>query len=443
MTEPVKLKITFPADAGAIHLIAQPCLEGFMSSFGIEISAADLNPAEARAQDFEDTGDEFWDNPDLRAFRPYNVVRAADGTGVLVIPVRGNLLSDFPYQAGSYATGYDYVEACVRRGASDATVKAILLDVSSGGGFVRGADECARSIAEACKLKTVIAYASGMMASAAFWLGSQATKVLVSPTSEGVGSIGTTSGRWDRSALLEKEGVKLHAYKTGERKTDGNPYLPLTAEEIAARQELIEDINDEFLTAVSSARNISVQDIRKMEAGLFSAKKSVRIGLADAVSTRAGAMMAAFGAKSEPQAGTGTNEGSDMTDKTKDTPKAETEADAAVITADAAPAAAVDAGAVDAAVSAAMARVKDILGCEEAKGREAQANVFAFTTNLALDQVKQLLAAAPVAAPTPTPQTAANPFETAMMTTQNPDVGAGASSVEESDVLAAYRAAQV
>ncbi|PTX45841.1 signal peptide peptidase SppA [Gemmobacter caeni] len=418
MTEPVKLKITFPADAGAIHLIAQPCLEGFMSSFGVEISAADLKPAESRAQDFEDTGDEFWDNPDLRAFRPYNVVRAADGTGVLVIPVRGNLLSDFPYQAGTYATGYDYVEACVRRGASDASVKAILLDISSGGGFVRGADECARSIAEACKLKAVIAYASGMMASAAYWLGSQGTKVLVSPTSEGVGSIGTTSGRWDRSALLEKEGVKLHAYKTGERKTDGNPYLPLTDEEIAARQELIEDINDEFLTAVSSARNISVQDIRKMEAGLFSAKKSVRIGLADAVSTRAEALMAAFGAKSEPQAETGINEGSDMTDKTKDTPKAEAEA-AADITSGTAPAPVVDAGAVDAAVSAAvgaaLTRVKDILGCDEAKGREAQANVFAFTTNLALDQVKQLLAAAPVAAPAPAPHTAANPFETAIV----------------------------
>ena len=87
---------------------------------------------------------------------------------------------------------------------------------------------------------------------------------------------------------------------------------------------------------------------------------------------------------------------------------------------------------IQAAVSAAMSRVQEILGSDEAKGRASQANVFAFKTDLPAAQVKELLAAAPVVSAAP--QT--NSFAAAMAATPNPEVGAGASGDEGDGVMA-------
>lgn len=113
-----------------------------------------------------------------------------------------------------------------------------------------------------------------------------------------------------------------------------------------------------------------------------------------------------------------------MTDKTEDKTQAT------------APAPAVDA---TAAVAAAMARAQEILGCDEAKGREKLAHAFAFDADFAalpVAKVKTLLANAAAAAPaadTPAP----NALDAAMMNTPNPNLGAGADAETIDPVLAA------
>lgn len=420
MTE-TTFKIRMPAEVRTMCLVEQSMASWFMSSAETPISRAEFQASgsvEADASsEFTATGDSFWDNEESRWFRPFNVVRAADGTGVLVISVKGSLYADLTGQFGSWATGYPYVTAAVKRGVSDTTIKAIVLDINSPGGMVRGCSECGDAIAEAAKIKPVIAYAQDTAASAAYWLAAQSTELHVSNTGE-VGSIGVITGHWDESEWLKQMGIKYTPLFAGERKADMSPYLPINDEAKAAMQKRLNAVYAEFISAVAKGRGMNGDDIRNTQAAMFASQESVRIGLADRVSTRAEVMSAAFGAQLETQAETETDndQGQDMTDKPEDT-TAKT------------PAPAADASA---AVAAAMARAQEILGCEEAKGREAQANVFAFKTTLSVQEVKDLLAVAPVATTAATvPEQ--NAFEAAMSGTANPEVGAGVSGNDKDD----------
>ena len=74
---------------------------------------------------------------------------------------------------------------------------------------------------------------------------------------------------------------------------------------------------------------------------------------------------------------------------------------------------------LDEALTAHNARTESIMSCEEAKGREDLAKFLAFSTKLDVDAVRSALAKAPKPA-----QAAANPFERAMASTANPQVGA-------------------
>lgn len=422
-----KIKITLPGEVRSAALVEQTAAGWFMGAANAEVLASEMEPV---AADFAASGDAFWDDEDYRRFRPYNVVSGAGGARVLVVPIRGSLIPDFPYQAGVYATGYEYISEAVRRGAADSSVSAILLDINSPGGVVRGCAECALAISEAAASKPVLAYAADMAASAAYWLASQATQIHVSSTGE-VGSIGVITGHADYSESLKGAGVKFTPIFAGERKADGHPYLPLGDEAKAGIQKRLNAIYAEFISAVARGRKMDGNDVRNTQAAMFPSREAVRNGLADAVSTRREVMSVAFGAKSKPQAGSaGSNDKEAvMFEKTNQAETPATEIQAAAPVAAPAP----EANAVQAAVSAAISRVQEILGSDEAKGRESQANVFAFKTDLPAAQVKELLAAAPVAT-SPAPQVSA--FERAMSSTPNPEVGAGAGSDDTDGVMA-------
>lgn len=428
MTE-TTYKFRMPPESWSMCLADDSKADWFMSAYETPITRKDVEFSRGdsvEAADYQASGDPFWDSEETRWARPYNVVRAADGTGVLVISIQGSLVAGVPYQLGAWLTGYEYITAAVRRGAADSTVKSIVLDINSPGGMVRGCAECGDAIAAAAKVKRVLAYASDTAASAAYWLASQANEVHVSRTGE-IGSIGVITGHYDESESLKAWGYKFTAIYAGKCKVDGHPYLELTDEAKARIQERINAIYGEFISAVARGRGMNGNDIRNTEAAVFAAHKSVRIGLADRVSTRAEVMETAFGAKLEDQAvDEDNNEGSDMTDKTEDKTQS-------------APANAVDATAT-AAVAAAMARAQEILGCDEAKGREKLAHAFAFDADFAalpVAKVKTLLANAAAAVPEASAP-AVNPFEAAMATTPNPGVGAGlATDPNDDGVMAA------
>ena len=127
-----------------------------------------------------------------------------------VIPIVGPLSrrpSLFSRLLGLGDSGtYQGISRALADALADRQVKGILLQIDSPGGTVGGLPELADEIARAGKIKPVTAIADGLAASAAYWLGSQATRFVATPSGE-LGSIGVFLLHVDASRGIDAEGL--------------------------------------------------------------------------------------------------------------------------------------------------------------------------------------------------------------------------------------------
>jgi len=168
----------------------------------------------------------------------------------------------------------------------DPEVGAIVLDVDSPGGQVSGIEELSTKIFEARGIKPIVAIANHTMASAAYWIGTAADELVITPSGE-VGSIGVFAMHEDVSAALEKEGVKISLISEGKYKTEGNPYEPLSEESRAAIQGRVAEYYDRFVNAVARNRGVQVADVRGGfgEGRMAGSGQAVEMGMADRIAT--------------------------------------------------------------------------------------------------------------------------------------------------------------
>lgn len=254
---------------------------------GIELHAHNDNPEKADAGDSED----FWNSPSafIRALRPYSVRE-----GVLQIPVKGMLLSGFPYAYGSYATGYEYIEAAFLRGCDDPKVKAIAFMVDSPGGMVAGLFEMTDTLRDAkgVSKKPVAAFCT-LACSAAYATASLADpgNIIIGKTST-VGSIGVTTYHDDYSGTMEKMGVKRTYIFAGKFKVEGNSTEPLTAGAKNRMQERIDYVYDLFTGLVAANRGMDEKAVRATEALTYYSEGAIKAGLADKEEALSAAMIA-------------------------------------------------------------------------------------------------------------------------------------------------------
>ena len=223
--------------------------------------------------------DDFWFSSDdwRSAYRPYIVKN-----GVLQIPVKGVLLHDFPWQLGSWATGYDYIWRAFQRGIGDMNVKGIALVEDSPGGEVAGNFDMVDKMFAMRGKKPVRAYAMESAYSAAYSIASVADTITVSRTG-GVGSIGVVTAHVDYSKAMDERGVKVTFIHFGKHKVDGNPYQPLPDDVKSRIQERIDELGQVFVATVARNRGMDEQAIRDTEALTFTATQAVSNGLADAI----------------------------------------------------------------------------------------------------------------------------------------------------------------
>lgn len=169
---------------------------------------------------------------------------------------------------------------------ADPKVGAIVLDVDSPGGQAPGVEELSTKIFQARGKKPIIAVANHLMASAAYWIGTAADELVVSPSGE-VGSIGVYSIHQDVSEALAREGVRMTIIKEGKYKAVGNQYEPLTEEAHAVLQERVSEVYAQFIEAVARNRGVDGDDVRNGfgEGRTVGAKQAVKMGMADRVAT--------------------------------------------------------------------------------------------------------------------------------------------------------------
>lgn len=205
--------------------------------------------------------------------------------GVAHIAIDGPMLKRVPQilkALGVRATGSVDVGDDIDRALADESVRSIMLDIDSPGGIVSGISELADKIHAADAVKPVLAHSTDMMASAAYWVGSQARSVSATPSSM-IGSIGVYNVIQDSSAAAAQRGIKVNVVSSSPLKGAGVPGSSVTDDQIADAQRLVDGYAGMFREAVARGRG---KDMSAQATGqVWLAPESMRLGLIDSVSS--------------------------------------------------------------------------------------------------------------------------------------------------------------
>ncbi len=206
---------------------------------------------------------------------------------IAIIPVYGTIFHRANLFS-SYSGGTALQLFCknFQAALSNEDVSHIVLDIDSPGGSVSYLEEAARMVYKARGRKPIIAVANTLMASAAYYLGSQADELVVTPSGD-AGSIGVFMIHADYSEMARNAGVKHTIIKAGKYKAEAHPYAPLSDEALAHLQESVDDCYDMFVKAVARGRDVKESAVRSGfgEGQCLSARRCVQEGMADRVAS--------------------------------------------------------------------------------------------------------------------------------------------------------------
>lgn len=164
-------------------------------------------------------------------------------------------------------------------------IKGVLLVVNSPGGAVAPSVELAFAIKELSKIKPVVAYASGVMASGSYYASIWADKIIANPGSM-VGSIGVIFQGTNLEELMEKIGVKTQTVKAGKYKESGTPTREWNSYEKEELNKVIKDTYAMFVGHVAKARKLKVEKHTEFaDAHIFTSSQAKKVGLIDEVAT--------------------------------------------------------------------------------------------------------------------------------------------------------------
>lgn len=349
-----------------------------------------------------------------------NTHKVTERDGVAIIPVTGPLFRYANlFTAISGATSYEMLAQDFTAALESPEISAIIFNIDSPGGEVNGCAELASMIFGARGQKPIIAYASGDAASGAYWIASAADEVVASETS-GLGSIGVVGvyrgARQDKNVPTT---IEIVSSQSPNKRLD--PESDLGRAKLQARIDAMAEV---FVDTV--ARNRGVQPERVLEqfggGDIFIGKMAVTAGLADRIGSLE-RLIAEFSSKTNPAS----EQGFLLPPQASHTqPKEIKPMDLATLTQDHPQ---LLAQIQAEAKTAERARIKAILGDEQAEGRQKLATHLALATDTAPEAATEMLAQAPKEQP----ETKPGSFDAAMRDLGNPKI-TPAANAEEDDV---------
>jgi len=210
------------------------------------------------------------------------------GTGV--IPVQGFLamgLTKFDRMTGASDMG-DIGDSIDEMLANPA-VKRIAFEIDSPGGTVVGTPELADKIAS-IPLPTM-SYARKLMASGAYYTGSQADYVLASASAV-VGSIGVIAVDESYQAAFDAMGIKVEIFRAGKYKAPNIAGEGYTQDQRAMEQATVEAMAEEFKQTVLRKR--SMANRADMEGQVFTGREAANKNLITGLASSFAEALVAF-----------------------------------------------------------------------------------------------------------------------------------------------------
>lgn len=195
----------------------------------------------------------------------------------------------------SVTYGYE-VKAQLMRLAEQDDVAGVLLELHSPGGTIFGTQAIVDGVAyyQETTGKPVYAFVGSLAASGGYWAAISADQVYAD-AGTAVGSIGVLSGPFkfydgviseDGGAFLggivTTQGIETSYITAGAYKDLGNPFRPMSPEEIAVLQQSVDGAYQDFVEYIGQRRQLNPQLIReRIGALIYDEQQALQLGLID------------------------------------------------------------------------------------------------------------------------------------------------------------------
>jgi protease-4 len=124
-----------------------------------------------------------------------------------------------------------------------------------------------------------------MCASGCYYIAAAADRIYVSQGSI-VGSIGVLMSSFGFTGLMNKLGIERRLMTAGDNKAMMDPFQPQSARHRAFTQAMLDEIHQQFISAVRSGRGKRLKTSPEIFSGLFwTGNTAIRLGLADGLGT--------------------------------------------------------------------------------------------------------------------------------------------------------------
>ena len=177
-------------------------------------------------------------------------------------------------------------------------VKAVALLINSPGGSPVQSCLISNRIRElsAEKEMPVYCFIEDVAASGGYWLSCAADKIYAMESSI-VGSIGVISSGFGAVEAIKRIGIERRVYSEGKNKGMLDPFLPEKKEDIDQIKSIQKDLHEQFISWIKKRRGkrIKVSDDIVFNAGIWSGRQALKIGLVDDIGDYYTVMKKKFG----------------------------------------------------------------------------------------------------------------------------------------------------
>lgn len=207
-----------------------------------------------------------------------DAVDALTQDAVAVITIDGTIQYD------GTASSPEGLKSLLDEAEASPHIRAVVLRVDSGGGVATAGEEMAEYLRAFSK--PVVVSSASTNASAAYEISSQADYIFTAKSTS-IGAIGTAIQITDTSKLMDMLGINIQDITSAGSKDSTYGTRPLTDEERAYYQDMVDQINEVFIQNVAEGRGMDVEEVRALATGLtFTGMDAVENGLADEIGTK-------------------------------------------------------------------------------------------------------------------------------------------------------------
>lgn len=222
----------------------------------------------------------------LSAAKMGSLFSEAPKGSIAIINISGPLVkNDYVYDdyySSRRILGMNSIGSIIMEADAAENVSGIVLVVDSPGGTVDGTETLGNRIRNT---KTpLVVLADNLAASAAYWISSQANRIVLNGQTSMVGSIGTMIQLMNADGLYAKWGIKLHRITATKSEDKNREYIEaLDGKYELIRSNLLDPVNEVFLKAVRDGRKgaINLKTENVLTGKVYIGQEAINVGLAD------------------------------------------------------------------------------------------------------------------------------------------------------------------